>query len=192
MQMSTIITAEQLKSINPAVNDVVGGLVADAVNAYVENVTSRCWGETKTVTERYDASDIIWLRHMDVKTVDAVKSGYPNQDQTTYEAAHYYCSPEGRLVLRNGYSSRWATHPTDYLEVTYTYGTDDVPADLVLAGLGIAAGYYEYLSNGGREVNRAQVGSYMVQYAAGGGDPTQADTVTRDMKVVNSYALRRV
>lgn len=194
--MSKIITAQQLKDVNPAVSDTLGALVADAVNAWIENVTSRCWGDTKTVTERYDASDVVWLRHMDVQQVVAIKSGYPLQEQTTLEAGSYYSSPDGRLTLGSGFGNRWATRPVDYLEIQYTYGVaeENVPGDLILAAIGIATGYYEYVSSGGREVSRAQVGSYTVQYAAsaGIGQGNSDAPVSRDMQVVNSYAMRRV
>lgn len=69
-----------------------------------------------------------------------------------------------------------------------------MPADLILAALGIEDGYYEYVSKGGREVSRAQFVRYTVQYASSGNDSpdTAGNTITRDTQMVNSYALRRV
>ncbi|MBB0998325.1 hypothetical protein G6024_14725 [Dietzia maris] len=188
--MSSIITVPQLKQVNPAVNDEVGAAVVAAVNAWIENVTSRCWGEEKTATERHDASSVVWLRHMDVREVEYVRTGYPGDTATTLEANRYYCSAEGRLRLKSG-----GRRPIeDYLEVKYTYGTEAVPDDLVLAALGIATSYYDWATNGGREISRAQVGSYTLQFANSssgfGGQPDP--TVSRDMQVVKSYALRRI
>lgn len=167
----------------------------NAVNSWIENVTSRCWGETSTATELHDASGIVWLNHMDVKSITSVRSGYPNAldaDRPTLTPSSYYCTPEGRLVLSHGRQTALPPSTLDYIEVVYEYGKEDVPADLVLAGLGIATNYYEYVSGGGREVSRAQVGSYTVQYLAAGDSGALGSAVSRDTKVVNSYALRRV
>ena len=49
----------------------------DDVNAWIENATSRCWGETKTVTELQDVSCVAWLDHTDVREVVSVKAGDP-------------------------------------------------------------------------------------------------------------------
>ena len=54
---------------------------------------------------------------------------------------------------------------SDWLEVTYSYGKDDVPADLKLAVLGIAAGFYNWAIGGQKEIVSTQVGSYRVEYA---------------------------
>lgn len=187
--MSQVITLDQLQQLNPAINDTVGALVVDAVNAWIENVTSRCWGEKKTTTERYDVSRAVWLRHMDIAGIESVKTGYPGDDLTEIDDSDYYCTVEGRLALKS-----WRAHYSvnDYLEVEYTYGTDEVPADLVLAGLGLANGYYEYVQTGSREVSRAQVGSYTLQFASGESSDGVGATVSRDTRVVKSYALRRV
>lgn len=191
--MSKIITIEQLKSVNRQVDDAVGALVVAAVNSWIETATGRCWGETTAATELHDAAGVVWLNHMDVKAVTSVKTGYPNAtSRKTLEPSSYYCTPEGRLVLHR-YSQR-ALPPstTDYIEVEYTYGVAEAPGDLVLAGLGIATNYYEYVSAGGREVTRAQVGSYTLQYAGAQGTGELSATVSRDREVVNAHALRRV
>jgi Group II intron, maturase-specific domain len=39
-----------------------------------------------------------------------------------------------------------------------------VPEDLKLAALGLAAGFYNWVTNGQKEVSSAQVGSYRLQY----------------------------
>lgn len=185
--------------MNPAVNDPMGALVVEAVNAWIENMTSRCWGESKTVTELQDASGVVWLDHPDVTNIVSVTTGYPNQtgdDRRVLPADGYYCTKEGRLTLSRGRQTALSPSTLDYLSIKYEYGVDegDVPADLKLAALGIAAGYYEYVSNGGREVSRAQVGSYTVQYESSGGDGNGAlgAAVSRDSRIVRSYALRRV
>lgn len=194
--MSKIITAQQLKDIKPEANDTLAALVADAVNAWIENATSRCWGELKTVTELQDASGVVWLDHMDVQDVVSIKSGNPGSDRRPFGTAPYRFNRQGRLILSYGRQYSLSPSTLDQIEVEYTYGVpeEDVPADLILAALGIATGYYEYVSNGAREVSRAQVGSYTVQYAASGSDTpdTAGNKVTRDTQVVNSYALRRI
>ena len=194
--MSTIITLEQLKSVNPAVNDALGALVVAAVNEWIENTTSRCWGEQKSVTELYDASGVVWLRHMDVSAVSSVKIGYPNRTRTERASDSYSWSKDGRLIL--SYSRSTALPPSiyDQIEVAYTYGREDVPDDLVLAALGLAGGYYDYVQNGSREVTRAQVGSYTLQFAAAGsasnGAGENGSSVSRDWQVIKAYAMRRV
>ncbi|MGB3822431.1 MAG: hypothetical protein WA972_05675 [Rhodococcus qingshengii] len=194
--MSTIITLEQLKSINSAVNDTLGAIVVAAVNEWIENTTSRCWGDEKSVTELYDASGIVWLRHMDITAVSSVKIGYPNGTRTERDPDSYSWSKEGRLILSYGRSTALPPSTYDQIEVTYTYGREAVPADLTLAALGLAGGYYDYVQNGSREVTRAQVGSYTLQFAAAGsasnGEDGSGSSVSRDWQVIRAYAMRRV
>lgn len=189
--MSQIITKSDLTGINAAINDALGALVADGINDMIENMTSRSWGEVKTVTERYNASGVIWLNHMDITAVTSVKTGYPQQDQETLESSSYHWTPDGRLELGGytGYSTR-----ANYVEVTYSYGVakEKIPYDLKMAAVGIALSYADWLKNSGKTVNRAQSGSYMLEFARGTDDPTKGGTVTRDIKIVESHALRRV
>lgn len=190
--MSQIITKQMLLDINPAINDALGAIVADGINALIENMTSRCWGDEKTVTERYNASVVVWLNHMDITEVTSVKTGYPQQDQTTTQPSDYRWTPDGRLDL-GGYSS-WYNR-ANYIEVTYKYGVakEKVPYDLRMAAVGMALAYAEWLQNSGRNVSRAQVGSYTLEFAGSvATDPTKGGTVTRDVEVVKSHALRRV
>ncbi|WP_241473770.1 hypothetical protein [Mycolicibacterium neoaurum] len=190
--MSQIISTTLLKDINPAIKDTIAALVADGINAWVENLTSRSWGDQRTVTERYNAKSVVWLNHMDVVNVVSVKTGYPQQDQTTLESSDYHWTQEGRLVL-GGYDSYRSR--VSYIEVEYVYGVpdDQIPMDLKMAAVGMALGYVEWLNNSGRNVSRAQVGSYTLEFAGSvATDPTKGGTVTRDIEVVKSYAMRRV
>ncbi|WOI85991.1 hypothetical protein [Rhodococcus qingshengii] len=196
--MSNIITIEQLQSINTDVNTTLGELVVAAVNEWIETVTNRCFGASKTVTELYDASGVVWLRHMDVTAITSIKIGYPNTPRTEREAGTYSWSSDGRLILDYGRTTALPPSTYDQVEVTYTYGTAAAPADLVMAALSLASNYANYVANGSREVSRAQVGSYTLQFAAGGSDSGASDgsgsnsTVSRDWQVIKAYAMRRV
>lgn len=190
--MSQIITKQLLKELNPAISDTLGALVADGVSAWIENLTSRSWGEEKTVTERYNASGIVWLNHMDITEVTSVKTGYPQGEQTTAETTAYSWTPNGRLVLSSYNSYR---PYVNYVEVAYKYGVPEaqIPYDLKMAAVGMALAYAEWLKNSGRNVSRAQVGSYTLEFAGSvATDPTKGGTVTRDVEVVKSYAMKRV
>lgn len=190
--MSKIITSQQLNDINSAIGAAVGAVIADAVNAWIENATSRCWGESKTVTELQDAAGVVWLDHMDVTDVASVKAGYPGTERETLDEP-YRWSKQGRLILHYGSERALPPSTLDYLEIEYTYGVPEggVPADLVLAALGLAMGYYEHLVNSGKEVTQASVGSYRLVYAASSSASSGA-TASRDWQVVNSYSMRRL
>lgn len=193
--MSQIITELELLELNPALDDALAELVAGGVNAWIENVTSRSWGDEKTVTELYNASGVVWLRHMDVTEVVSVKTGYPNETKATLDASTYYCTPQGRLVLSRGRQTALPPSTLDYIEVNYKYGVapEDIPSDLTMAAMGIAMGYADWVTNSGKDVSRAQVGSYTLEFSNNrSGDPVANAKVNRDMQVVNSYALRRV
>lgn len=189
--MSNIIDSTQLTDMNPAINEDTGTLIADAVNAWIENATSRCWGEQKTVTELQDASGVVWLDHMDVTDVVSVKAGYPGTERVTLDEP-YRWTKQGRLILHYGTERALPPSTLDYLEIEYTYGVvpDDVPADLVLAALSLGNAYFEYLQNSGKDVAEASVGSYRLKFAAGNAAGRSA--TSRDWEVINSYALRRV
>ena len=69
--MSKVITVDELTSYmsGTTLTPVVAQQVVDGVNAWIERVTHRCWGETKTATERHDYGRAIYLRHQDVVSV---------------------------------------------------------------------------------------------------------------------------
>ncbi len=190
--MSQIITAEQVTERTGA-SSTDAGLVANAINQLIETTTSRCWGESKTVTEVYDAANVLWLRQMDITAVASVKVGLPNQlPRTTLEAGSYSFNKYGRLVL--SYAPMRALPPltSDYVEVTFTHGVpaEEIPADLILAALNLASDYYSHsVENGGKEVGEESIGSYRVSYRGTGGNQR---TGNRDWQVVNAYAKRRV
>lgn len=196
--MSQIITIDDFTTyLNKDVTPAVAQQVVDAVNAYIERRTGRCFGETKTITERLDWSRAVYLGHQDVVTVTSVKSGFPGQEQTTLEAGSYYSNPLGRLTMYGNptifTASRGAL--TDYLEVTYTYGVapDEVPEDLRLAALGLAAGFYNWASEGNKDIVETQVGSYRVRYAgAVSGNDQSKGTSDANFAVINSYATKRI
>jgi hypothetical protein len=194
--MSQIITIDDFTSyLNKTVTSTIAQQVVDAVNAYVERVTGRCFGETKTVTERYDWNRGIWLRHQDVVEITGINTGYPGQVQDTYDPAGYYVNPLGRLTY---YSSPWGpsmspgSYPAygNWLEVTYTYGVNEVPEDLKLAALGVPAGYYNWATSGQKEIVSAHVGSYRVDYAGSARSGGASTTSDANWAVIKSYAQR--
>src|SRR5690242_11567296 len=131
--MSKIITTEDLEDYTGKdLNSAQAEAVVDAINAWIENRTSRCWGETKQVTERYNYKQVVWLRHADIVSVDTVTLGWPGQTQTAVTSDWYYFNTLGRLSFYATLSLNY--NPTsrllkDYMAVTYTYGLTEVPAD---------------------------------------------------------------
>ncbi len=201
VNMSSIISTTDLSSSLPNV-DVDSALatqVVSAVNAYVENQTHRCWGETTTVTERYDWDKTLWLRHMDVTAITSITLGWPGQTQSTLDSTSYFFNPVGRVTLiaqqGGGVNASWQRN--DYIAVEYTYGVEDVPDDLKQAAIGVAVGMYNWASAGGHEVVETSVGSYRVMYAgavrssATGPAPynNQADA---NFLTIQGYAMQRV
>jgi hypothetical protein len=195
--MSDIITIDDLNSyMNKDLTAAVAQQVVDAVNAYIESKTGRCWGETKTATERYDGSRSIWLRHQDVISITSIKTGYPGQAQDTYDPAGYYVNSLGRLTFNSSPSGFYAGRSSgaaygDWLEATYVYGVAEVPEDLKLAALGIAAGFYNWATTEQKEIVSAQVGSYRVNYAGSSTSGTTGTTSDTNWAVINSYATKR-
>jgi hypothetical protein len=193
--MSQLITIDDLTAYSPdALDSGRAQQVVDAVNQFIETYTNRCWGETKSVTERYTWIGTVWLRHQDVVEVSAVTSGWPGQAQSTMAATGYYLNPLGRVTFWNVpfiNSSRYR----DYLAITYEYGQEDVPDDLKLAALAIALGFYNYVSNGGQDIVSTQVGSYRVEFSGavrGAGVPDPAkNTQDANWAVIDSYRQRR-
>src|SRR4051794_24045362 len=126
--MTKIITTEDLEEYTG--NDLVPAqaeAVVDAVNAWIENRTSRCWGETRQITEQYDYKQSVWLRHGDIASIDEVTLGWPGHDQTTLPPESYYVSKRGRLTFIASLIAAYGLgfHPTsrmlsDYLAVKYT------------------------------------------------------------------------
>lgn len=197
--MSEIINTQELIDYM-APKKLRGGLVQSIVssaNAYVERETKRCWGETVQVTERHDWRYTVWLRHQDVVTVDAVKIGRPGSTQSTLGIGSYHHNGLGRLTLYWPYASGAPSRAgRDYLEVTYTYGVEDVPGDLKLATLGIAAGFLNWAAAGNKDVTAKSMGSYSVTYGnkapVPGESSSAASTTAANFAIIRSYATRRL
>jgi hypothetical protein len=149
--MSSIISTSDLNSFTQkTLNGAVASHVVAAVNADIERVTHRCWDEIKTVTERYDYGNRLWLRHQDVQEVSSVNSGHPGTTPVEIDRDTYYCNGLGRLSFGTFlHGCRYPDLP-EWLEISYSYGVEDVPEDLKLAALGIAAGFYNWATNGPR------------------------------------------
>lgn len=191
--MSSIITTAELATFTgQTLTAGVASQVVKSVNQWIENQTGRCWGDTVTVKETYDWQPRLWLRHQDVVHISSIKFGYAGSAQVEIVSTSYHFSPLGRVsFLPYRQRRQYANYP-DYLEVTYTYGTDEVPEDLKLAALGIASGFYNWATNGQRDVVASQVGSYRLEYAgssrSGGSADSSADT---NFAIVASYKTKR-
>lgn len=200
--MSTIITSSDFTNYmagRATDSNVVAAVVA-AINSWVETQTHRCWGEAKQVTERYDFNPILYLRHQDVVSVDEVNLGYPGQEQVTIPPGSYWPNALGRLTIYWQALTQYnpSTFNNDYMEITYTHGVEDVPDDLKLAALGIAAGFYNWATNGNKEVVASSVGSYRLEYigavrGAGNGTTNPSNnTADANWGVIASYRMQRL
>jgi len=190
--MSSIISPSDLNAYTQkTLATAVAKQVVDAVNAYIERVTHRCWGDIVTVTEQYDYAPRLWLRHQDVQAVNSVKSGYPGQNLIDIDATDYYCNSLGRLTFGTYPRRRRYADLSEWLEINYTYGVDEVPEDLKLTALDIASGFYNWATNNQQEVVSAQVGSYKLQYAGKSNSSGGNSTADSNFAVVESYAMRR-
>lgn len=195
--MSSIITVTDLQNYTgKTLVSSTATQVVNAVNQWVETYTGRCFGETKTVTETYDIDNTVWLRHQDVTSVASVQMNYPGSTISTLDSASYRYSSLGRITFYVALSVPRTLWARDSLVVTYSYGLSPVPADLVTACLGIAAGLYNYAVNGQQNVVAASVGSYRVEYAGAvrsTGDPSPANnTAEFGFKIIDTYRARRV
>lgn len=215
--MSNIVTTISLQSYMPTVtlNATIAGQVCNAVNAYVDTYTKRVFGEKKQVTERYDMSYTFYLRHADIITIDSMTLGWPGTGQNSYsvQSTAYFFNVFGRVTLFAQFLP-WDQQRTpsmtwrDYLSVQYTYGytgagyaqdgvTPLVPDDLSLASHGIAAGFYNWATNGNKDVVATSVGSYKLEFVGavrgvGNGVPAPANNTSEaNWAILDSYRLRR-
>src|SRR5215213_233063 len=105
--MSSIITPSDLNSyMQKPLATAVAKQVVDAVNAYIERVTHRCWGDTVTITETHDYAPRVWLRHQDVVAINSVKFGYFDLDFVDIDSNSYHYNSLGRLTFGSYRSGR--------------------------------------------------------------------------------------
>ncbi|GAP57985.1 hypothetical protein AHiyo1_09470 [Arthrobacter sp. Hiyo1] len=199
--MSVIFTAADLNTYSgKTLQSGPAAEVTASVNAYIETQTHRCWGETKTVVERYDWGKTLWLRHMDVTAVTAIKVGWPGQIQTTLPSSSYFNNGWGRITLfwmLAGRPSSPSGYYNDYIEVSYSYGTTAVPADLKEAAMGVALGMYNWTIAGGKEIVATSVGSFRQEYSgavrgANTGPTPYKDAAEAHFMTIKGYALQRL
>lgn len=227
--MSKIFTSSDLQAyMNSPANwsDAVGQQVTDSVNQWIETYTRRCFGEIKTVTERYDWSPAIYLRHIDIveppddltqPTTMSIILGYPHILQSSLDATSYFYDVWGRVTmyLQNPTEFNVSAVNNDLVEITYNYGYHQlgysdaptnsipiVPDDLVLAALGIAAGFYDWATSNQKDIVSASVGTYRLQYAGavrgvpdpnGGADPDTAYSHDKqNWLILDSYKFKRL
>lgn len=198
--MSVIFTAADLNTYSgKTLNAGIAGSVTASVNQYIESQTHRCWGETKTVTERYDWGRGLWLRHMDVSAITSIKFGWPTMQQTTLPANSYFFNSRGRVTLfwqMIRFAAPSSFH-NDYIEVVYSYGNMTVPADLKEAAMGVALSMYNWALAGGKEVVATSVGSFRQEYigavrgAAGAPTPFK-DASEAHFMTIKGYAMQRI
>ena len=196
--MSIIITATDLNSYTgKTLVSSVSAMVVAAVNQWIEQQTHRAWGVTLSVVERRDWTAPIWLRHPDVQAITSLKYGFPGQTQTTIASTGYFVNALGRLTIYWGQHHGISALNNDFMEITYTYGVPQVPDDLKLAALGIAAVMYNYAVNGQQNVVASSVGSYRIETigairGAGNSAPNPAmNTAEANYLIIDSYAMRR-
>jgi hypothetical protein len=208
--MSSIITTTDLAGfMNQTLNSTQATDVVAAINEYVETETHRFWGGTKQVTETYDWKRVLWLRHMDVVSVDQIQVGFPNTTRTTLTTQSYWFNPYGRVTLfwnllpasLLGGINTTSMLLNDYMAVTYTYGVTTVPDDLKNAALGIAANFYNWATNGQKDIVAAQIGNYRLQFSGsvrgvGGGPDGNAPPVSNStlqllFNTVSKYKMQR-
>jgi uncharacterized phiE125 gp8 family phage protein len=191
--MSSIITPAQLNNyLGKTLPDGVASLITDGVNQYIETKTSRVWGETKTIIERYNWGRTLWLRHQDVTEITSIKVGWPGQAQTTIDPSGYFLNSLGRVTMLWQSTARpnGSSLYNDYIEVTYSYGSTDVPADLVQAALALASRAYTKSTQGEQEAMQQRVGSFELKFQQK--IPGTAPEPGSPEAVVASYATRRV
>lgn len=199
--MSQIITTTDLATYtSQTLNAGLASQVVSAVNGYIENITHRVWGETLTITETYDFGKTLWLRQMDIQSIESIKFGWPNADRVTATEDSYYFNRFGRVTLLweqiMGIDVQSVFY-NDFIEVTYTYGVEHVPADLKEAALGVALGFYNWAQADGKEVVSSSVGSYRVEYSgavrgSGSGPEPYKDTAEAHWVTIKSYAKARL
>lgn len=202
--MSKIITVAGLQSYmskNSSFKANIGKSVVDAVNAWIESRTHRSWGEITTITERYDWAPRIWLNHQDIVTDPGsmtVKFGYPNLQQSVLDSTSYFWNSLGRVTiyLQNPSAFNPSAVNNDLVEIQYSYGVLDVPEDLVLAALGVAAGFYNWSAdNNQKDIVSTAVGTYRVQFAGAirGALPNPAQNVAdANWAIIESYCMRHI
>lgn len=199
--MSQVITIDDLQAYSPDTLDAGRAQIfVDAVNSWVQTRTNRCFGETTEVTERYDwGKNPIWLRHQDVTGISLITIGYPGQEQTTLDSASYIVNSLGRVTLLGLGRGRFHAflYYNEYVEITYTYGVTAVPDDLKMAVLGIAAGFYSWATNGGRDVSAVSVGTYQIEYTnkrvnAGSAPDVATSTADLNFSMIDAYRQRRM
>ncbi|MEB0287226.1 hypothetical protein QN355_11740 [Cryobacterium sp. 10S3] len=202
--MSVIIQTTDLNTyMNKILVAAIATQVVSAVNQWVESRTRRSWGATVQVVERYDYKPRgVFLRKMDIVSVDLIRLGWPNQPSgmSTINASSYYVNEFGRLTMLSPFANSVNSTTrffNDLLEVTYTYGVTKVPDDLKLAALGIAAVMYNFAVNGQQNIVASSVGNYHIQTigairGAGGVAPNPAmNTAEANYAIIDSYVMRR-
>ncbi len=202
--MSKIITSTEFSSyMKPTVIvDSLAQQIVSGVNGWVENYTNRCFGCTKTVTERYDWAPEIWLRHQDVSTEEAsmtIKLGYPHLQQSQLDNTSFFWNEWGRVTMYLQQPNEFnpSAVNNDLVEITYTYGLVEVPDDLKLATLGIAGDFYNWAVNGQKDVVATSVGTYRLEFIGATRSQTPKTNpalvkAQANWNVIESYRMQRV
>ena len=103
--------------------------------------------------------------------------GYPHLLQSTLDNTSFFWNEYGRVTmyLQAPLEFNPSAVNNDLVQITYSYGyttlgynsdgTPTVPDDLNEAALGIAAGFYNWVTNGQRDIVAASVGQFRLQFA---------------------------
>lgn len=172
-QLSVDISTQTgtLSATNQAVSALAtGGYIGNAVNNYAY-----------MTQDQYDGfpGRIIWLRNMDIRSIDTIYLGLRNIAQPALlDHTNYVWRDDGRIILGGSYfnsinsaiygeggnTSFYGTIASGYQTITisYWYGYIDVPADIVLAALDICAVMFNARRSGGLQEERA--GDYWVRF----------------------------
>ena len=130
--------------------------------------------------------------------------GYPNKMQEQLDNTSFFWDQWGRVTmyLQQPRQFNPSAVNNDLVQITYTYGVVNVPADMQSAALAIAANYYNWCVNGQKDVVSANIGNYRLEFEAavrgvGGGPdgnapPVAHSTMQMHWNTLNRYRMRHL
>ena len=109
--------------------------IVASVNAWVTAYTKRHFGNEEIIEETHDYAPVIFLREADIKTVDEVVI-----NGTSVDVSELVIDKDtGRVRITTFGENRYGRIFFDAIKVKYKVGTANVPEDLKLATLQLAA-----------------------------------------------------
>lgn len=195
--MSAIITLNDFKNYigTEDINEERATQIIDGINSWVEAYTGRVWGETKTITDTLDFEPVVFLSHIDIKSVTSVKAFGQTLTQDNYKLN----PTTGRLLLSRRAERKYSRDRFDQVEVVYSSGIDTIPADLKTAVLQLTAQNYNRRDDKDANVTSESLGSYSVSYGDSTGSVSESSSAGGSaggnnsiMDVLNYYRLGRI